>query len=129
YNARVRDLLLLPYARRFLTMGGLIWRIALYYGPHLFTNALLGPSSDAYIHNATDRMGLDMDDMVTEDDIALLLGTTTDKHSLWPPLDVWGRYQQWTGEWSEYWETWFQKRVSAIERERSDAFLPRKDWK
>ncbi|KAG1721832.1 hypothetical protein EDB19DRAFT_1588102, partial [Suillus lakei] len=114
YSARVRALLLLPYARRFLTMGGLIWRIALYYGPHLFSSALSGPSSDAYIHNAADRMGEDMDDMVTEDDIALLLGTTTDNHSLWPPSDVWDRYQKWTGEWSDHWEKWFQNRISAI---------------
>ncbi|KAG1885362.1 uncharacterized protein F5891DRAFT_905367, partial [Suillus fuscotomentosus] len=115
YEDRVRELLLLPYARRFLTMGGIIWRIALHYGPdHLFSAALSGPSTDAYVHGNIQRNGTHIDDAVFPQDIQLLLGVAADNSSLWPPLDIFDRYQKWTGEWTALWETWFMDRVSMI---------------
>ncbi|KAG1863253.1 hypothetical protein DFJ58DRAFT_912422 [Suillus subalutaceus] len=129
YEDRVRELLLRPYARRFLTMGGIIWRIALHYGPdHLFAAALSGPSTDAYVHGNVERNGTHVDDAVFPQDIQLLLGVAVDMSSLWPPLDIFHRYQKWNGEWTPQWETWFMTRIALIHNRDLSSFAPRSDW-
>lgn len=129
YDVRVRAMLRLPFARRFLTMGGIAWRIALHYGPEsLFAAALSGPSTDAYVHGRVDRIGRDIDDTVTADDIALLLGTATGGGSLWPPVDIFEKYEKWQGEWSHEWEAWFQKRLLGIQCHDRSFFLSRQRW-
>ncbi|KAG1722730.1 uncharacterized protein EDB91DRAFT_1088025 [Suillus paluster] len=134
YEYRVRALLQLPYARRFLTMGGIVWRVALHYGPpSLFSAALSGPSIDAYMHHRVDRVGSDIDDTVTPDAVALLLGTSLTGRSVWPPHDTFERFQKWHGEWSEGWEDWFNKRITALYRPSMQtpaqaSFLTRKAW-
>ncbi|KAG1848235.1 hypothetical protein F4604DRAFT_1687775 [Suillus subluteus] len=128
YETRVRAMLDLPFARRFLSMGGIAWRIALHYGPEsLFAAALSGPSTDAYLHGHASRIGGDIDDVVTNDDIALLLGTAGCS-SLWPPPDVFEKYQKWQGEWSHEWEAWFQKRLRGIQNHDRSLFLNRLNW-
>ncbi|KAG1717613.1 uncharacterized protein EDB91DRAFT_1259493 [Suillus paluster] len=140
YEHRVRALLQLPYARRLLSMGGILWRIALHYGPaSLISAALSGPSTDACMHLRADRVGSDIDDTVTPDAIALLLGTTRTGHSLWPPVDIFDRYQFWQGEWSPKWEEWFNGRIAGIHHHMQhsllnrteklpDLFLSRTEW-
>lgn len=128
YHTRVRAMLNLPFARRFLSMGGILWRIALHYGPKsLFAAALSGPSTDAYVHGHVNRIGGEIDDMVTDADIALLLGTT-EGFSLWPPADIFERYEKWQGEWSHEWEAWFQKRLQGIQSRDKSLFLTRQKW-
>jgi hypothetical protein len=47
YVATIQQLLSRPFARRFLLVGGIIWRIALQFGLNtLIQEALVGPSSD-----------------------------------------------------------------------------------
>ncbi|KAG0694677.1 hypothetical protein DFH29DRAFT_1006121 [Suillus ampliporus] len=128
YESWVRDRLLRPYACHFLTMGSIVWRIALYYGPpSLFSAALAGPSTNAYMHHHIDHMGTHFDNKVTDDDIALLLGVTN-QGSLWPPLDIWHRCQRWKGEWSHDSEGWFQDRIGKIQSGEGTLILNRAGW-
>ncbi|KAG1803907.1 uncharacterized protein HD556DRAFT_1437642 [Suillus plorans] len=128
YHTWIWAMLNLPFAHRFLSMGGIAWRIALHYGPEsLFAATLSGPSTDACLHGHVHRIGGDIDDMVTDHDVALLLGATDDT-SLWPPVDIFERYEKWQGEWSHEWEAWFQKRLQGIRSGDKDLFLTRKRW-
>ncbi|KAG2063252.1 hypothetical protein BDR04DRAFT_1123391 [Suillus decipiens] len=129
YVRQVRRLLSYPHARRFLTMGGLVWRIALHYGPPgLFPAALSPPSTDATMHLHFDRFGSDIDDRVTDGEIDLLLGIT-DRGSLWPTPDLWGRWQRWQGEWSEDLERWFQGRITTMGSRKRPVLLTHAQWK
>ncbi|KAG1818941.1 hypothetical protein EV424DRAFT_1539897 [Suillus variegatus] len=129
YVRQVRRLLGYPHARRFLTMGGLVWRIALHYGPpDLFSAALSPPSTDATLHLHFDRFGSDIDDRVTDGEIDLLLGIT-DRGSLWPTPDLWWRWQKWQGEWSEDLERWFQERIAVMTSRPLSALLTHARWK
>jgi len=129
YEDRVQELLLRLYARRFLTMGGIIWHITLHYGPdHLFSAALSGPSTDAYVHDNVERNGTHVDDAVFPQDIPLLLGVAVDMSSLWPPLDIFNRYQKWNGEWTLQWETWFMRCIAMIHNWNLSAFALRSNW-
>ncbi|KAG2337146.1 hypothetical protein BDR05DRAFT_1005283 [Suillus weaverae] len=129
YEDRVKSFLRLPFARRVFTKGGLLWRVAVHYGPDdLFLSALSGPSTDASIHRNVDCNGTDIDDTMTEDHINLLIGLTSDNHSLWPPLKFFEIYQLWEGEWSPTWETWFMERIAAIHSRSRLAFIHRAEW-
>lgn len=129
YEDRVESFLRLPFARRVFTKGGLLWRLAVHYGPDdLFSSALSGPSTDASIHRNVDCNGTDIDDAMTEDHINLLIGLTSDNHSLWPPLKFFQIYQLWEGEWSPTWETWFMERIAAIHNRSKAVFIHRSGW-
>jgi len=128
YHTQVWAMLNLPFACRFLSMGGILWQIALHYGPEsLFAAALSGPSTDAYLHSHANRIGGDIDDVVTNEDIALLLGTVGCS-SLWPPIDVFEKYEKWQGEWSHEWEAWFQKHLQGIQKFDRSLFLTHSKW-
>ncbi|KAG2038741.1 hypothetical protein BDR03DRAFT_1009492 [Suillus americanus] len=131
YVRRVQALLQQPNARRFLTMGGVIWRIALHYGPAgFFAAASSGPSVDATVHLHFDE-GDDhttVDDRVSEAEIALLLGIT-ENGSIWPTLDIWERNEHWCGEWNAKSERWFQFRIRQIESSAHFSLHTRKQWK
>jgi hypothetical protein len=129
YEDRVKSFLRLPFARRVFTKGGLLWRIAVHYGPDdLFLSALSGPSTDACIHRNVDCNGTDVDDTISEDHINLLLGHTRDNYFLWPPLKFFEIYQSWEGEWSPTWETWFMERITMIHSRSRLAFIHRAEW-
>ncbi|KAG2030102.1 hypothetical protein BDR03DRAFT_1017516 [Suillus americanus] len=129
YEDRVKSFLRLPFARRVFTKGGLLWRLAVHYGPDdLFLSALSGPSTDASIHRNIDCNGTDIDDTLMEDHINLLIGLTSDNHSLWPPLNFFEIYQSWQGEWSPFWETWFMEHIAAINNRSKRVFIHRSDW-
>jgi hypothetical protein len=129
YQDSVRDMLRLPFARRFCTMGGLVWRLAMQYGPdNLFSAALSGPSSDAYLHSNADLIGTDIDDKVMDSHLKLLLGVTVDGQSLWPPIDVFEKHMQWEGEWTASLETWFVKHCAMIQSRDTRAFATHSQW-
>ncbi|KAG1853416.1 hypothetical protein F4604DRAFT_1933310 [Suillus subluteus] len=129
YENSVRDMLRLPFSRRFCGMGGLLWRLAIQFGPdNLISAALSGPSSDASMHSNVERIGTDVDDMVTDAHINTLLGLTDDNHILWPPIDVFDKYMQWQGEWMASLETWFMRYIAAIKNRDSRAFAPHSQW-
>ncbi|KAG2082630.1 hypothetical protein BD769DRAFT_1300352, partial [Suillus cothurnatus] len=116
YARSVHTLLQLPRARRFLTMGGIVWRIALHYGPsELFASAISGPSSDATTLIHCESHETLVDDYVSDEDISLLLGIT-DRGSLWPTLDLWEKNENWSGEWGAKSERWFTARIREIAR-------------
>jgi hypothetical protein len=130
YDNSVRDMLRLPSSRRFCGMGSLLWRIAIQFGPdNLISAALSGPSSDALIHSNVERIGTDVDDMVTDAHISTLLGLADDNYSLWPPMDIFDEYMQWEGEWTASLETWFMTHITAIQNRDSRAFATRSQWK
>lgn len=57
----------LPFVRCFLSMGGILWGIALHYGPKsLFAAALVGPSTNAYVYGHVNRIGGEIDDIITD---------------------------------------------------------------
>jgi hypothetical protein len=129
YARSVHTLLQLPRARRFLTMGGIVWRIALHYGPsELFASAISGPSSDATTLIHCESHETLVDDYVSDEDISLLLGIT-DRGSLWPTLDLWEKNENWSGEWGAKSERWFTARIREIARGSRSAILTRQQWK
>lgn len=98
-------------------MGGILWHIALHYGPSgLFASGILAPSIDISLHLHFDHMvDLTMvDNCVTEAEIALLL-SVTENRSVWPTLDIWQRHEIWFGEWNARTERWFQSHIRQID--------------
>ncbi|KAG2030711.1 hypothetical protein BDR03DRAFT_986920 [Suillus americanus] len=129
YENSVRDMLRLPFSRRFCGMGALLWRLAIQFGPdNLLSAALSGPSSDASMHSNVERIGTDVDDMVTDAHINTLLGLTDNNHILWPPIDVFDKYMQWQGEWTASLETCFMRHIAAIKNRDSRAFATHSQW-
>ncbi|KAG2740606.1 hypothetical protein P692DRAFT_20880896, partial [Suillus brevipes Sb2] len=75
YKSNVKGLLGRPYARRFLSLGGTLWRLALQFGlADLIDRALAGPSSDVTDWASRDMLDGFCDDMVTPADKGILLG-------------------------------------------------------
>ncbi|KAG2352813.1 hypothetical protein BDR07DRAFT_1497599 [Suillus spraguei] len=129
YDNDVRDMLRLPFARRFCCMGSLSWRLAMQFGPdNLISAALSGPSTDASIHSNVERIGTDVDDTVTDAHINLLLGLTDDDYTLWPPMDIFAEYMGWEGEWTASLERWFSGQITAIQQGDWYAFATRSQW-
>ncbi|KAG2743920.1 hypothetical protein P692DRAFT_20878565 [Suillus brevipes Sb2] len=98
------------------------------WASRFFSAALSPPSTNATFHLHFDRIGFDIDDRVTDDEIDPLLGVT-DRGSLWPTRNIWGRWQRWQGEWSEDLERWFQKCLMAITARPQSALLTHAQWK
>ncbi|KAG2031211.1 hypothetical protein BDR03DRAFT_1016298 [Suillus americanus] len=125
----IHSLLQLPQARRFVTMGGIMWRIALHYGPpKLFALAISGPSSNASMLIHCESHNSLVDDTVSDEDISLLLGIT-DCGSLWPTLDLWEKNENWSGEWGAKSERWFTAHIREIARGSPSTVLSRQQWK
>ncbi|KAH7905688.1 hypothetical protein BJ138DRAFT_1118245 [Hygrophoropsis aurantiaca] len=137
YLLRASTLMMRPHARRFLTMGGLLWRIALEFGPPgLYQAALAGPSIDTTFYNAGEYLPAtgETDDTVSDEEVDVLLGGYDgpgyrQRLSLWPPLKMLTDSGRWTGEWTETNETWFAGRVALIRAKSLLAFQSYKTWK
>ncbi|KAG2045417.1 hypothetical protein BDR06DRAFT_596547 [Suillus hirtellus] len=131
YQRRVRELLQRPYARRFLTMGGIAWRLALQFGPpELARPALDGPSSDVTVWGRGDIAEGYWDDSVTPADLGTLIGrSSTGVESCWPPQDVWESSSRWMGFWTDADEKWFQTHLSNLTSGNIAAPKTRKNWK
>ncbi|KAG1781443.1 hypothetical protein EV702DRAFT_1041961 [Suillus placidus] len=129
YQDSVRDMLHLPFTHQFCSMGSLLWRLAIQYGPdNLISAALSGPSSDAYMHLNSELIGTNIDDMVKDTHIKMLLDVTIDGHSLWPPIDVFEKQMQWEGEWTAILEMWFMKHLTMIQNRDTRAFATHSQW-
>jgi hypothetical protein len=110
-------------------MGGITWRIALHYGPPtLFEFALAGPSAHARCQSDDRSDEAIVDDCVNEAEISLLLGVS-ELGSVWPTLDIWERSENWTGEWSEKGEKWFQSHIHNVSVGSPTSILTRQQWK
>ncbi|KAG1900996.1 uncharacterized protein F5891DRAFT_1188092 [Suillus fuscotomentosus] len=129
YLARVQALLRRPYARWFLTMGGILWRLALQFSPpSLLNDALTGLSLDVTTWGIGEVNGQSWDDSVTAADIAMLIGVSG-TGSCWLPHDVWNSSCQWKGFWSDTDEQWFQSHLGNLSSGNTEAGKTRKDWK
>jgi hypothetical protein len=128
WEQKAKEILSRPHAGRFLLMGGLAWRLVLYYHrsddfeankPY---SGLSSPSdSFVYYHRSFTRGSRETESPSAADDIelALLLGTikvhANDKpRSLWPPQDVFFEGWQWQGEWTLQAEIWFQSYITRV---------------
>lgn len=130
YRRQVCAILGRPYARRFLTKGGLLWRIAREWGPpQLYASALTGPSTDASMWHRDDHDHATgtVDDEVNSKDIDILLGRTDNNYSFWPPLEYWHMWSN--GEWSPKNEEWFLKHAETIKSGHQACAFNRKQWR
>ena len=128
YRSNLANVLSRPNARRFLTYGGLLWRLALHYSEaqtsqDLLVAALSGPSALASLV----EVGL-YDDEVCEEEIAALVGTAADGFTLWPPEAVFYRSDRWTGRWTPDNESWFQKHLLKMSMDFTSCFRTRREW-
>ncbi|KAG0697881.1 hypothetical protein DFH29DRAFT_878413 [Suillus ampliporus] len=97
YLARVQALLRCPYVQWFLTLGGILWCLALQFSPpSLLNDTLAGPSLDVTIWGIGDVINGQWDDSVMAADITMQIGISG-AGSYWPPHDVWNASCQWKG--------------------------------
>jgi hypothetical protein len=131
YKRNVKELLGRPYARRFLSLGGILWRLALQFGPaDLVERAIAGPSSDATDWASGDMSDGLCDDMVTPADKGILVGRSLrGSESCWPSYDLWDASAGWTGCWSDDNESWFQSHLSNLSDGKIDAPKNRQVWR
>ncbi|KAG1740273.1 hypothetical protein EDB19DRAFT_1828494 [Suillus lakei] len=131
YKSNVKGLLGRPYACRFLSLGGILWRLALQFGPaDLIDRALAGPSSDVTDWASGDMLDWFCDDMVTPADKGILLGCSLrGSETCWPPYDLWDASTEWTGHWTDDNESWFQSHLSNLSDGRLDAPKSRQVWR
>ncbi|KAG2046003.1 hypothetical protein BDR06DRAFT_977803 [Suillus hirtellus] len=131
YLATVQQLLNRPFAHRFLTVGGIIWHIALQFGPKtLIQEALLGPSSDVTRWKSGETLDNLWDDTVTPVELEILLGQGLENLvTCWPPHDIWTSSTRWSGFWLEKDEAWFQLQLANLSSGNTEAPKTRKDWK
>lgn len=107
------------YARGFIFIGGLLWRLALEISPTIMQTAAEGPSAAATVFGRRDDCleGFAFVDAPSKEDIAVVLGEVslgTGTRSLWPSEEVFRGLTCWQGEWNKECEHWFQKRWDAL---------------
>ncbi|KAG1804561.1 hypothetical protein EV424DRAFT_1351262 [Suillus variegatus] len=131
YVATVQQLLNHSFARHFLMVGGIIWRVALQFGPNMLVQeALAGPSSDVTRWKSGEMLDDLWDDTVTPAELEVLLGQGLESSvTCWPPHDIWTSSTRWSGYWSEKDESWFQLQLANLSSGNTDAPKSRKDWK
>lgn len=132
YRRLVAEVLSRPHARRFLTAGGLLWRIAREYGPpDLFRRALQGPSATVTIYGRSDidRIHKDVDDLLIATEIDVLLGRTTNSNSFWPSPEIYEGSPRYNGEWSAENEAWFVRHADLIENSGVGSLKSSQAWK
>lgn len=122
YKKNVKELLSRPYAHCFLSLGGILWCLALQFSPaDLVEHALAGPSLDATDWASGDISDGLYDDMVTPADKGILVGRSLQgSESCWPPYELWDASTGWTGCWSDDNESWFQSHLSNLSDGRLD---------
>ncbi|KAG2046117.1 hypothetical protein BDR06DRAFT_977712 [Suillus hirtellus] len=131
YKSNVKGLLGRPYARHFLSLGGILWHLALQFGlADLIDRALAGPSLDVTDWASRDMLDGFCDDMVTPADKGILLGhSLRGSETCWPPYDLWDASTEWTGRWTDDNELWFQSHLSNLSDGRLDAPKSRQVWR
>lgn len=123
YLQRVEDLLQRPQARAFLGCGGILWRLAVWFGKELLlARALEGPSlavtrfkrGDVVICSGSSCV----DDSVSPEEVDVLLGRFSqgkENYYLWPPENWFAVSKHWSGEWDESNEEWFLERMAEVQ--------------
>lgn len=128
YRMNLAAILSRPHARRFVTYGGLFWRLALHYSESLtpqdlIVSTLNGPTIAASLVEP----GL-YDDEITNEEIVALLGTATDGSTLWPPAAVFYCSDRWVGRWTPDNESWFQGHLLKTSTDIAGCFRTRRQW-
>ena len=127
WTNRVRYIFHRKDSIRFTFYGGYLPRLAIQImGPAYLSEALRGPSHMYLAHKQ--RIAIDVDGEWDSRDSEMYANpeeeeilqdisgyTTTGGISLWPPLHVFLRSDQWTGIWSNHNEAWFQKMWKMVE--------------
>jgi hypothetical protein len=131
YIHNVREVLRRPQARRFISMGGLLSRIAQEYAPMLYMEALLGPSVAAIEQGRLDidDNGTHFTDLITPGEIKMLLGVTTNQNSFWPYPEQYEQSSKYNGEWTEANEAWFKRQSDAIYFSKDGCLQSGRAWK
>lgn len=135
---RAQLLLSRPNSRAFLTLGGILWRLAILLGGHLVDSWKLntvGPSSGIIIGHSgnTTVFGYRGND-VTEAERNALLGITRSRTSgtvrYWfPPEDLLIQHRFYDGEWSNSAEQLIMSRYESLQRgETVHAPLTLEEW-
>ncbi|KAG1891932.1 uncharacterized protein F5891DRAFT_1197228 [Suillus fuscotomentosus] len=129
YLEQVQALLMCPYTRQFLTLGGILWRLVLQFSPpSLLNHALAGPSSDIMIWGIGDIANGQCDDSVAAVDSATLIDVS-EAGSFWLPHDIWDASCRWKEFWSDTDEQWFQSHLQNLSSRNVGASKTHKDWK
>jgi hypothetical protein len=132
WDLRSTALMSRGYARRLMMRGGIIGRIAKEKAPPgLWKQTLQGPSMDVtlYGNQDLDIVPDTVNDVLREQDIAVLLGVTTFSQSLWPPEEFWNSCPHYHGEWTADNERWFQKHLHALRTYSRDTLRSRAAWR
>ncbi|KAI0055215.1 hypothetical protein BV25DRAFT_1843124 [Artomyces pyxidatus] len=127
FEINARRLLERPHARFFLTRGGILWRLALHYGPHhLLTDAASGPSrlvtqwttgAMTTVNQTQPQLAPIpvISDQSYGNEEARLIGMTGGR-SVWPDASTFESSVAWNGEWSVQNEIWFQRRLERFDQ-------------
>jgi hypothetical protein len=130
YLANVQTVLNRPHVHELLRYGGILWRIVRQYAPHVYTNALMGPSPDAHIHGRRQLSGdgTRYTDRITPDEIKVLLGATSNSNTFWPYPEWYEKSSRYNGEWTAANEEWFVRQAAAIEYAQQGALRGGRAW-
>lgn len=114
YISSVRALLRSPHPRRFLAEGGLIWRLAIAYGPpDLYSSGVPDPSTPATLHEISLENWANIQPANHEIDV--MIGKMPKSNStFWPPGDIFNNSHFFHGEWTPENEVWFVEWFDAI---------------
>ncbi|KAJ7450233.1 hypothetical protein B0H11DRAFT_2246795 [Mycena galericulata] len=119
YVQNVVEVLSRPHARAALLAGGLLWRIALEWGPRWLVDCLWQSADQSEGLTDYDPQVGGVAYCLTKNEIDALLGITQSNAQLWPPIEFWHRYDKWLGQWTAGNEGWFVQRALLI-RNASD---------
>ncbi|KAJ7446167.1 hypothetical protein B0H11DRAFT_2248995 [Mycena galericulata] len=114
YLHNVEEVLSRPHARAALLEGGLLWRIAIEWGPRWQVERLLQHAEPTEGHTYFDPAVGGVAYCLSQNEVDALRGLTQAGMSLWPPLEFWHRYDRWLGEWTPGNESWFVQRALCI---------------
>ncbi|EIM79767.1 uncharacterized protein STEHIDRAFT_163326 [Stereum hirsutum FP-91666 SS1] len=107
-----------PHAVRALVSGGVLWRLAIEFGPAgLLREAVRGPSIVTTHYRrgrAHARAVPTSSDQLSRVEINALTGRHPSGRSLWPTNEELFVGRVWNGEWSRWCEKWFVERLNEI---------------
>ena len=128
YLHNVKQVLARPHASSFLLQGGILWRIALEFGPtNLLPDLLQGPSVTMVecLYGQRNVNG-HLFEGPTDGELAVLLGEVAEqgnmpKKSWWPSPSCFERNKFFVAQWTSLHEAWFQARLANITQGRIEA--------
>ncbi|KAJ7447859.1 hypothetical protein B0H11DRAFT_2248034 [Mycena galericulata] len=114
YLHNVEEVLSRPHARAAFFEGGLLWRIAVEWGPRWQVERLWQGVEPTEGRTHFDPAIGGVAYCLSQNEVDALRGVTQAGMSLWPPLEFWHRYDRWLGEWTPGNESWFVQRALCI---------------